>query len=100
MPSPRPWLAYYDPGVPATLAPYPDGTLIDFLDRHAKERPNGAALIFKGRHISWREFDALTDSCAAGLASLGVARGDRVALLLPNCPQFAIAQFALWKLGA
>jgi long-chain acyl-CoA synthetase len=100
MPSPRPWLAHYDPGVPATLAPYPDGTLVDFLDRHVRERPDGSALIFKGRHISWREFDAFTDSCAAGFASLGVARGDRVALLLPNCPQFAIAQFALWKLGA
>jgi long-chain acyl-CoA synthetase len=96
----RPWLAHYDPDVPATLAPYPAGTLIDFLDRHVKQRPDAAALIFKGRRLSWRQFEALTDSCAAGFASLGVTRGDRVALLLPNCPQFAIAQFALWKLGA
>ena len=100
MSSPRPWLAHYDPGVPPTLAPYPAGTLVDFLDRHAKERPDGAALLFKGQRISWRQFGALSDSCAAAFASLGVARGDRVALLLPNCPQFAIAQFALWKLGA
>ena len=96
----RPWLAHYDPGVPTTLAPYPAGTLIDFLDRHVKERPDAAALIFKGRSLSWRQFDSLTDACAVGFASLGVTRGDRVALLLPNCPQFAIAQFALWKLGA
>ena len=100
MSSSRPWLAHYDPGVPETLAPYPGGTLLDFLDRHVAERPEGIALIFKGRRITWRQFDTLSDSCAAGFASLGVARGDRVALLLPNCPQFAIAQFALWKLGA
>ena len=100
MSSSRPWLAHYDPGVPTTLQPYPAGTLIDFLDRHVKERPEGIALIFKGRRITWRQFDDLSDSCAVGFASLGVARGDRVALLLPNCPQFAIAQFALWKLGA
>jgi long-chain acyl-CoA synthetase len=100
MSSPRPWLAHYDTGVPTTLAPYPGGTLVDFLDRHVKERPDGAALLFKGQRISWRQFDALSDSCAAGFASVGVTRGDRVALLLPNCPQFAIAQFALWKLGA
>ena len=54
MSPPRPWLAHYDPGVPASLAPYPDGTLVDFLDRHASERPEGLALLFKGRRITWR----------------------------------------------
>lgn len=96
----RPWLAHYDPGVPPSLAPYPGGTLVDYLDRHARDRPSAAALIFKGTRVSWRTLDQLSDDCAAGLAALGVRRGDRVALLLPNCPQFAIAQFALWKLGA
>jgi long-chain acyl-CoA synthetase len=93
-------LDHYDPGVPASLEPYPDGTLVDYLDKHAKERPAADALIFKGRHITWRELDSLSDACAAAFASLGIRRGDRVALLLPNCPQFAIAQFAIWKLGA
>ena len=98
--STRPWLAHYDPGVPASLAPYPGGTLVDYVDRHVQVRPDGAAIIFKGRRLSWRELDRLSDSCAVGLVALGVRRGDRVALLLPNCPQFAIVQFALWKLGA
>jgi long-chain acyl-CoA synthetase len=94
------WLDHYDSGVPASLEPYPAGTLVDYLDTHARERPAADALIFKGRHITWRELDALSDACAAAFASLGIRRGDRVALLLPNCPQFAIAQFAIWKLGA
>jgi long-chain acyl-CoA synthetase len=94
------WLDHYDPGVPPSLEPYPDGTLVDFLDKHTKERPAADALIFKGRHITWRELDSLSDACAAAFASLGIRRGDRVALLLPNCPQFAVAQFAIWKLGA
>lgn len=94
------WLDHYDSGVPASLEPYPAGTLLDYIDSHVKERPDAAALIFKGRRITWRELDSLSDACAAAFAELGVRRGDRVALLLPNCPQFAIAQFAIWKLGA
>jgi long-chain acyl-CoA synthetase len=93
------WLDHYDSGVPASLEPYPVGTLLDYVDTHVKERPDADALIFKGRHITWRELDSLSDACAAAFATLGIRRGDRVALLLPNCPQFAIAQFAIWKLG-
>ena len=93
------WLDHYDSGVPASLEPYPAGTLLDYVDTHVKERPDADALIFKGRHITWRELDSLSDACASAFATLGIRRGDRVALLLPNCPQFAIAQFAIWKLG-
>ena len=94
------WLDHYDSGVPASLEPYPTGTLLDYVDKHTRERPTADALIFKGRHITWRELDSLSDACAAAFAAMGIRRGDRVALLLPNCPQFAIAQFAIWKLGA
>jgi long-chain acyl-CoA synthetase len=95
-----PWLAHYDPGVPPTLAPYPPGTLLDYLDRHVRERPGAPALLFKGRALSWRELDTLSDEAACALASLGVRRGDGVALLLPNCPQYLVVQLGLWKLGA
>jgi long-chain acyl-CoA synthetase len=95
----RPWLDHYDPDVPASLAPYRGGTLVDYLDRHVAERPSAPALLFKGRTLTWQQLDRLSDSCAAALASLGVRRGDRVGLLLPNSPQFAVAQFAVWKLG-
>jgi long-chain acyl-CoA synthetase len=97
--SARPWLAHYDSNVPQTLT-YPDGTLLDFLRRHASERPGGVALIFKGRRMSWRALDRASDACAAGLASLGIRAGDKVALILPTCPQWVIAQLGIWKLGA
>jgi long-chain acyl-CoA synthetase len=98
--SAAPWLAHYDEGVPASLAPYPQRTLVDYLADAAGDRPQQAALLFKGATLTYRELDHLSSACAAALRSLGVRGGDRVALLLPNCPQFLIAQFAAWKIGA
>ena len=95
-----PWLTHYDEGVPATLSPYPRGTLVDYLEAAARERPRHAALLYKGATLTYAELQRLSDACAAALHGLGVARGDRIALLLPNCPQFFIVQFAAWKLGA
>src|SRR5262245_47784097 len=95
----RPWLAHYDPGVPTALDP-PAGTLLDHLRRHAAERPDATALIFKGRRLSWRSLDEQSDAAAVALASLGVRQGDRVALILPTSPQWVIAQLGIWKLGA
>ena len=97
---PAPWLAHYDAGVPATLAPYPDRTLLDYLADAARARPKAPALLFKGATVTYGDLARLSDACAAALAALGVKRGDRVALLLPNCPQFFIAEFGAWKLGA
>jgi long-chain acyl-CoA synthetase len=96
----RPWLSHYDEGVPETLAPYPERTLVDYLADAARERPNHPALLFKGATVTYAQLDRLSDACAAAFSSLGIARGDRVALLLPNCPQFLIAEFGAWKLGA
>ncbi|MCU1382760.1 MAG: AMP-dependent synthetase and ligase [Acidobacteria bacterium] len=100
MPPAAPWLAHYDPGVPSTLAPYPDRTLIDYVADRARTAPTSPALLFKGATVTYGELDRLSSACAAAFASLGVKRGDRVGLLLPNCPQFFIAQFGAWKLGA
>jgi long-chain acyl-CoA synthetase len=100
VPAPAPWLAHYDPGVPATLAPYPNRTLTDYLADAARERPNAAAILFKGAALSFDDLDRLSDACGAAFAALGVRAGDRVALVLPNCPQFMIAQFGAWKIGA
>jgi long-chain acyl-CoA synthetase len=94
------WLDHYDPGVPRTLAPYPSRTLVDYLADAARERPDRPAILFKGATITWRALDRLSDALAAALEALGVGRNDRIALLLPNCPQFVIAQFAAWKVGA
>jgi long-chain acyl-CoA synthetase len=95
-----PWLAHYDADVPPTLAPYPNRTLVDYLADAARERGRQNAILFKGAAITYAELDRLSDAGAAAFASMGVKQADRVALLLPNCPQFFIAQFAAWKIGA
>jgi long-chain acyl-CoA synthetase len=96
----RPWLQQYDSDVRHSLAPYPEKTLIDYLDRLASGHSSRTALLFKGATMTYGELDALSNAFAAALAQLGVRKGDRVALLLPNCPQFFIAEFGAWKAGA
>jgi long-chain acyl-CoA synthetase len=95
-----PWLAHYDRGVPATLAPYPNRTILDYLADQVREHPAAPAVLFKGATISYADLDRDSDAFAAALIGLGVARGDRIALLLPNAPQFTVAQFGAWKIGA
>jgi len=96
----RPWLAHYDPDVPATLEPYPERTLLDYLSESASTHPDSPALLFKGRQVSYAELERESDAFAAALAASGVVPGDRVALCLPNCPQFLIGEFGAWKAGA
>jgi long-chain acyl-CoA synthetase len=86
--------------VPATLAPYPNRTLVDYLTDAARTEPDAPALLFKGAKMSFGALDRYSDECAAAFRSLGVRAGDRVALVLPNCPQFLIAQYGAWKIGA
>lgn len=98
--SPKPWLRHYDAGVAPTLAPYPTRLIFDYLTDSARDRPDHPALLFKGRSISCLELDRLSDAFAAALAQLGVRKGERVALLMPNSPQFVIAEIGAWKAGA
>ena len=100
MTSTAPWLAHYDAGVPPTLAPYPRRTLVDYVSGTARNRPGHPALLFKGASLSYAALERMSDACAAAFAALGIRRGDRVALLLPNCPQFFVAELGAWKLGA
>ena len=95
----KPWLAHYDSDVRPSLAPYPDKTLIDYLDQLASEHRANAALLFKGATMTYGELDSLSSAFAAALEALGVRKGDRVAVLLPNCPQFFITEFGIWKAG-
>jgi long-chain acyl-CoA synthetase len=96
----KPWLARYDADVRPSLAPYPEKTLIDYLDQLARAHGSKPAVLFKGAAVSYAQLDAESTAFAAALAELGVSKGDRVALLLPNCPQFLVAQFGAWKAGA
>ena len=100
MPSTVSWLRHYDEGVPATLEPYPSRTLVDYLADAARDAPERPALLFKGATVTYAALDRLSDACASAFAALGIKRGDRVALVLPNCPQFFVAQFGAWKVGA
>jgi long-chain acyl-CoA synthetase len=99
MHSVRPWLAHYDADVAHSIAPYPDKTLIDYLADLSRAHGDRSAVLFKGASVSYRLLETQSDAFAAAVASLGVRLGDRVALLLPNCPQFMIAQFGIWKAG-
>jgi long-chain acyl-CoA synthetase len=94
------WLAHYDPGVPSTLEPYPQKTLVDFVDEAVKEHPDYPMVLFKKRKMSYAEIQKLSNEFAAALVSLGVKKGDRVALLMPNCPQAIICRWGAWKAGA
>src|SRR5687768_8783949 len=100
MTSRTPWLAHYDTGVPSTLAPYPSTTLLDYVSDAARHHPATPALLFKGATVSYGDLERLSDACATAFESLGIKKGDRIALLLPNCPQFVIAELGAWKIGA
>ena len=94
------WLAHYDDDVAPSVAPYPDKTLVDYLSDLARDHGDKPALLFKGTAMSYRTLEDQSTACAAALAALGVRPGDRVGLLLPNCPQFFVAEFGAWKAGA
>jgi|SRR5688572_4383889 len=95
----KPWLQHYDSGVPPSLQPYPDKTLLDYLAALAADHGDKPALLFKGATVSYARLAAESDAFGAALAAMGIRKGDRVALLLPNCPQFLVAEFGVWKAG-
>jgi long-chain acyl-CoA synthetase len=95
----KPWLAHYDSDVPPSLEPYPDKTLLDYLDGLARDHGSKTALLFKGARMTYHELQRASDAFAAAVAALGVRQGDRVALILPNSPQFFVAEFGVWKAG-
>jgi long-chain acyl-CoA synthetase len=99
-PSDKPWLKLYDEGVPHSLEPYPEHPLYEFLEKSARDYPDRPALIFKNNQLSYQQLNDLTDRLAAALADMGVKKGDRVAVYLPNSPQFPIAFYGILKTGA
>src|SRR5215216_2205303 len=94
----RPWLAHYDKGVPHTID-IPEAPLFYFLQEAARKYPDRACTIFKGAVISYRQMETLTDHMAAALVEIGVKKGDRVGIFMPNVPQFIIAYFGILKAG-
>ena len=95
----RPWLRWYATGVPSDVH-VPDAPVHWLLDQAARDFPRRVAISFLGKSITYRELVEAVDRFAGALQGLGVRKGDRVALILPNCPQAVIAFFATLRIGA
>jgi long-chain acyl-CoA synthetase len=100
-----PWFRHYEEGVPRSLE-YPDITLPEALDRTADRHPDRIALRFfldarlPAPTLTYRQLQDATKRFATALFQLGVRKGDRVALMLPNCPQFVVALYGAMRIGA
>lgn len=93
------WLEHYAEWTPHTLD-YGETTLLDIYDNNLAVNADKTATYFFGRTQTYAEMDRQVRSAAAGLKAFGVRPGDRVAIMLPNCPQHLIAFYAVLKLGA
>ena len=96
---PRPWTSSYAPGVPDDLDEQ-TGSLVDIVDASTRNYPDAPALQFFGRTTTYARLSADIARAAGALAARGVRAGDRVAIVLPNCPQHIVAFYAVLRLGA
>jgi long-chain acyl-CoA synthetase len=95
----KPWLKFYDAEVPAELV-IPPLTLPDLLHHAAETYPKHTATVFMGARLNYSQLKQQVDKLATALYALGIRKGDRVAIMLPNCPQTIIAYYATLSLGA
>ncbi|HSP61652.1 MAG TPA: AMP-binding protein, partial [Pyrinomonadaceae bacterium] len=95
----RPWLNHYDYWVRPHMN-YPRRPLHEILRITAVEVPDRPATAFLGAHLTFGQIKEQTDKFATALARLGIRRKDRVGIMLPNCPQYIVAAFAVLRLGA
>ncbi len=95
----RPWLRHYDYWVRPHLT-YPERPLYDVLAAAVVDVPDRPATAFLGAELTFRDVKRRADRFATALARLGIAKGDRVGIMLPNSPQYIIAAFAVLRLGA
>ncbi|WP_022881054.1 long-chain-fatty-acid--CoA ligase [Gryllotalpicola ginsengisoli] len=95
----KPWIAHYAPGVVTEIPPVTE-SLPDLIADTVAEWPRNVALDFFGRETTYRQLGEQIDRAAEGLRRLGVKKGDRVALVLPNCPEHIAAFYAVLRLGA
>ena len=95
----RPWFAAYPADVPKTLEPYPEESVFAMLEASARRFPDHPAIAWFGRHLSYAALLAEVERCSAMLAGMGVAGGDRVAVITPNAPHYTIAYYACARLG-
>ncbi len=99
----KPWLKSYKLGpykLDESLAPYPNSPVYQVLDDAARKYPGQTAIYFLGRTTNYTQLKTRIDTFAAALAKLGVEKGDRVCVFLPNCQEFIISDWAIQKTGA
>ena len=99
-PAAKPWLAHYPAEVPHHLDCSHPETLVDMFNKTVETYPENIALHFMGKDIPYKHLDKFTRRLAVRLSQMGVKKGDRVVLLLPNCPQVVISYYATLMLGA
>ncbi|MEO6853120.1 MAG: long-chain-fatty-acid--CoA ligase [Rhodoferax sp.] len=95
----RIWLTSYPPGVPADIDPSRYASLQALLEESFQKYADRTAYSFMGKNLSYGETDILSRQFAAYLQSLGLAKGDRVAVMMPNVPQYPVAVAALLRAG-
>src|SRR5258705_4406082 len=95
----KPWLNHYDFWVRPHMN-YPRRPLHEILRITAVEVPDRPATAFLGAHLTFSQIKEQSDKLATALSGLGIAKRDRVGIMLPNCPQYIIAVFAVLRLGA
>jgi long-chain acyl-CoA synthetase len=93
------WYRFWPEGVPKHVD-YPEISLSDLLKNTAESNPNHVAIVYFDREMTYGELNIASDKFATALADLGVKKGDKVALFLPNIPQFVISYYGAIKIGA
>ncbi|PWI48259.1 hypothetical protein CEE45_07335 [Candidatus Heimdallarchaeota archaeon B3_Heim] len=99
----KPWLKSYFVGpmkLPKTMAPYPEISVYKFLEDAASEYPDNIACEYLEQKLTYSELKLKVDKLATAFADLGVKKNDKVATILPTCPEFIIVDYALMRLGA
>jgi len=95
----KPWFKFWPEGVPKHIE-YPEIPLSDFLKNTAKDHPNHVAIVYFDKEMTYKELDLASDKFATALSDLGVKKGDKTAIFLPNIPQFVISYYGVMKIGA
>ena len=95
----RPWLAAYPQGVPADIDPSQYPSLVALMDEAFSKYANRVAYSFMGKDITYAQTDSLSNAFAAYLQGLGLAKGDRVAIMMPNVPQYPVTVAAILRAG-
>lgn len=94
----RPWLKHYSKDTPATV-PIPKQPLYRFLESAASWKPKRIATIFYGHQLTYDQLNRQVNRFANALIRTGIQPGDRVLLVLPNCPEFIVAYYGALKAG-